>query len=94
MFGNCLKYVVLFLVADLPMLLHHNWLLITVLYLPLYPVQLLIAALDVLIYLVLPHGFTDILNFCIAYAFCLSILDPGTQNTKRMLLWAPLPPTQ
>ena len=82
MFGNCLKYVVLFLVADLPVLLHHVWLLITVLYLPLYPVQLLIAVLDVLIYLVLPHGFTDILNFCIAYgyAFCPSILEHKIQR--------------
>ena len=68
MFGNCLKYVVLFLVSDLPVLLHHVW--------------LLIAVLDVLIYLVLPHGFTDILNFCIAYgyAFCPSILEHKIQR--------------
>ena len=93
MFGNCLKYVVLFLVADLPVLLHHVWLLITVLYLPLYPVQLLIAVLDVLIYLVLPHGFTDILNFCIAYgyAFCPSILE---HKIQRECFSGPLPPAQ
>ena len=80
MFGNCLKYVVLFLVADLPVLFHHVWLLITVLYLPLYPVQLLIAVLDVLIYLVLPRRFADILNFCIAYAFCPSIPEHKIQR--------------
>ena len=91
MFGNCLKYVVLFLVSDLPVLLHHVWLLITVLYLPLYPVQLLIAVLDVLIYLVLPCRFTDILNFCIAYAFCPSIPE---HKIQRECFSGPLPPTQ
>ena len=65
-FCNCLKFVVLFLIAVLPVLLHH--------------VRLLAAVLDVLIYLVLPRWFTDIMDFRKARAFCPCIPEHKIQR--------------
>ena len=80
-FGNCIKIVDLFLVAVLPVLLYLVLVLIAALYLPLYLVQLLVTVLDVLNYLVLPCGFTDILDFRIlANAFCPSIPEHKLQR--------------